>query len=73
MDSRPGSYSGIEQIVRQSTELAKKLRDAEARLAASSNDYEQDHSDLEARLGEVSLLFGLPLARSLATSFAESE
>ncbi|GAA5922288.1 uncharacterized protein JCM15063_003247 [Sporobolomyces koalae] len=54
--SRDGSLINSEQVqmlMRQASELQKKLKDAEARLQTSASAFENDQSDLEARLEEV--------------------
>lgn len=47
-----GSYD-LAHLQRLVSDLTRKLREAESRLEASALTYEQDHSDLEARLEEA--------------------
>ncbi|CEQ38867.1 SPOSA6832_00319, partial [Sporobolomyces salmonicolor] len=69
-DTSMMSSEQVQALVRQASDLHKKWKDAEARFQASSSAYEQDQSELEARVEEVrvfppSLDCGGPLAHLL--------
>ncbi|GAA6053438.1 hypothetical protein JCM3770_005166 [Rhodotorula araucariae] len=53
--SRDGSAGGeqFQQLVRHAQDLARKLKETEARFQASASAYEQEVSDLEGRLEEA--------------------
>ncbi|GAA5837378.1 hypothetical protein JCM9279_005668 [Rhodotorula babjevae] len=55
IQSRDGSSGGeqFQQLVRHAQDLARKLRETEARLQTNASVYEEEVSDLESRLEEA--------------------
>ncbi|GAA5901626.1 hypothetical protein JCM8208_001560 [Rhodotorula glutinis] len=55
IQSRDGSSGGeqFQQLVRHAQDLARKLRETEARFQANASAYEEEVSDLEGRLEEA--------------------